>query len=207
MVISNSTIAANGIIQMLEKSFPEYRASFFYPSQALSAAAQQSPLCVVIDVSLNAREYVATVRLLSKTPVLVVVSAERPIEALPLLRVGAMGMIDDRSPEHCFHEAIRHILSGEMHIPDHYVQPLLIASLRREGAVVKGRKMSKTQIRILELVARGMKIPEIAHETQLKEASVYVYMSKIRKELGMSSQKNLEAYLKAHPRTLDLYQS
>ena len=65
--------------------------------------------------------------------------------------------------------------------------------------MIEGKKLSKTQVRIVELVAKGLSVADIAQETGLQAASIHVYLCRIRKELGLSSQRQLERYLAENP--------
>ncbi len=199
MIIGHSVMSGAGIKQLLKNIHPECESSFFYPSQALRAVKDTPPQCIIIDTTTRSRDYFAIARTLKKIPILLVVSSDSPADALPLLRVGATGIVDDQCDPAEFRLALESCMQGQVYVPERYCRSLLVASLRKEGAVIEGKKLSKTQVRIVELVAKGLSVADIAQETGLQAASIHVYLCRIRKELGLSSQRQLERYLAENP--------
>ena len=207
LIIGHSVMSGTGLTHLISRVSPHTHVRFSYPSHALEEIKSAAPDVIIIDTTTRSRDFFTLMRGVKKHPVLIIISSDSPADSLPFLRAGAMGLIDDQCTDTELLQALSSCMRGQIHVPGRYCRKLLFACLREDGAMVKGKKLSRTQVRIIEFVMQGLSINEIAQEMNLQAASIHVYLCRIRKELGLTSQRQLERYLNDNPNILHIMEA
>lgn len=207
LIIGHSVMSGSGLTLLINRVSPHTQVRFTYPSHAIEDIKSSKPDVIILDTTTRSREFFTLIRTVRKRPVLLIVSSDSPADSLPFLRAGAMGLIDDQCTDAEMLQALNSYMQGQIHVPERYRRKLLLACLREDGAMVKGKKLSRTQVRLIEFVLQGLSINEIAQEMNLRVASVHVYLCRIRKELGLTSQRQLERYLHDNPNLMHIMES
>lgn len=132
-------------------------------------------------------------RLLPAMPVLVVSAHTEEDFALRALKLGAAGYISKQSASDVLVSAVKRVLSG-----GRYVSPAVAEKLAKAAAEgwtgTPHENLSHREMQVLQMIARGNSIKEIAAELALSEKTIATYRSRISEKLGLSTNVELTRY-------------
>ncbi len=100
-------------------------------------------------------------------------------EILHAYRAGASGFVVKDMPLECLIDGIRQVNRGEQYMP-----PEIATRLSRQVVV----RLSKRELEILSLVAKGLRNKEIAQELDLVEGTVKVHLTNILSKLDVNDR-------------------
>ena len=115
------------------------------------------------------------------------------------IRQGAAGFVSKASPTDVLLGALREVLAGEIWLPPEYRD--MSGKRRRAKTVAERYGLTKSQARVLELLAEGKTNREIADLLDVTEGTVKIHVSAIFKAMGVGnrSQALLLAQGKKYP--------
>lgn len=102
------------------------------------------------------------------------------------IRAGAAGFVSKASPTAMLLEALREVLAGETWLPPEFRD--LAGKRRRTRTVAERYGLTKSQARVLELLAEGKTNREIAELLDVTEGTVKIHVSAIFKALNVSNR-------------------
>jgi DNA-binding NarL/FixJ family response regulator len=102
------------------------------------------------------------------------------------VRQGAAGFVSKSSPTDVLLGALRDVLAGETWIPPEYRDQS--HKRRRPKSVADRFGLTKSQMRVLELLAEGKTNREIGELLEVTEGTVKIHVSAIFKALGVSNR-------------------
>lgn len=145
---------------------------------------------VLLDLMLPGTGGMAYLGVLRKrfpqTPV-VILSAQDDAESVTkALRQGAAGFVSKSSPTDVLMHALREVLAGEIWCPPEYRDDA--GKRRRPKTVAERFNLTKSQARVLELLAEGKTNREIAELLDVAEGTIKIHVSAIFKSLGVSNR-------------------
>ncbi|MCX7897263.1 MAG: response regulator transcription factor [Rhodocyclaceae bacterium] len=117
----------------------------------------------------------------------VVLSALDDVETVcKAMRQGAAGFISKASPTDTLLTALREVLAGEIWWPPAYRE--MIHMRRRPKTVAERFGLTRSQARVLELLAEGKTNREIGELLNVTEGTVKIHVSAIFKALGVTNR-------------------
>jgi two-component system invasion response regulator UvrY len=132
-------------------------------------------------------------RLMPAMPVLVVSAHTEEDFALRALKLGAAGYVSKQSASDVLVSAVKRVLSG-----GRYVSPAVAEKLAKAAAEgwtgTPHENLSHREMQVLQMIARGNSIKEIAAELALSEKTIATYRSRISDKLGLSTNVELTRY-------------
>lgn len=168
----------------------------------LQAATELRPDVVIVDIAmpqLNGLDAGEQIKAKNRAIKLIYVTMNaRPDVAAEAFRRGASGYI----VKHCTADeligAVRRVLRGES-----YLSPLItkdtVDFLLRTGAVfTEEKRISGRQSEVLQLLAEGKSMKEVAYILQLKPGTVAFHKYRIMEVLGLKSNAELIEYAIKH---------
>lgn len=145
---------------------------------------------IVLDLMLPGTGGMAFLGVLRKRhphiPVVVLSALDDGDTVMKVMRQGAAGFVSKASPTETLLGALREVLAGEVWLPPEYRES---SSRRRRSKTVAERfGLTKSQARVLELLAEGKTNREIGELLDITEGTVKIHVSAIFKALGVTNR-------------------
>ena len=171
--------------------------------EALELAQRLSPDLVLMDVTMPVMDGLeATRRLKAEMPgvcVLMFTSHEEPEYLLEAIEAGAAGYVLKGAPVSRLIGAIRRALGGESPLDQELATRLIrdlsgkAAQDRRRDAATSGHQplaepLTKREVEVLGLMARGKTNPEIARELVIARPTAKTHVERVIRKLGVSDR-------------------
>lgn len=119
-------------------------------------------------------------------PVVILSALDDADTVLKAIRGGAAGFVSKASPTDVLLGALREVLNGEIWLPPEYRE--LTGKRKRARTVAERYGLTKSQARVLELLAEGKTNRDIADMLGVTEGTVKIHVSAIFKSLGVNSR-------------------
>lgn len=117
----------------------------------------------------------------------VILSAMDDIDTVTkAIRSGAAGFVSKASPTAILLGALREVLAGDVWVPPEYRE--LTGKRKRPRTVAERYGLTKSQARVLELLAEGKTNREIGELLDVTEGTVKIHVSAIFKALGVTNR-------------------
>lgn len=119
-------------------------------------------------------------------PVVILSALDDADTVLKAMRQGAAGFVSKASPTEVLLGALREVLAGEIWLPPEYRE--LTGKRKRAKTVAERYGLTKSQARVLELLAEGKTNRDIAELLDVTEGTVKIHVSAIFKSLGVNNR-------------------
>lgn len=119
-------------------------------------------------------------------PVVILSALDDADTVLKAIRGGAAGFVSKASPTDVLLGALREVLAGEIWLPPEYRE--LTGKRKRAKTVAERYGLTKSQARVLELLAEGKTNRDIAEMLGVTEGTVKIHVSAIFKSLGVNNR-------------------
>lgn len=170
---------------------------------ALTEAARLQPDIVVMDVAmplLNGLDAARQLRqILPKIKIIFLTMSEDPDIAAEAFRVGASGFLLKNSAAAELLQAIREVARGRSYVTALATGGLVDSLLHTPGPAARPAELSPRQREVLQLVAEGHTMKEIARLLEITPRTVAYHKYAMMEQLGVSSNAELVlAAIKQH---------
>lgn len=202
-------MVADGIAVLLRSVSPELRVSQYYDAQNLlqNASGWDDVCLVMLDLALpdteSGSDTLRTLRSLRPDlPVVIISGASDMRTVMQTLDNGAMGFIPKSYTTPQLLEAMKQVLSGNVHLPAGY-------GIHDGTHIPPPPSFTKRQWQVLYQIIQGKSIKHIATNLYISENTVKSHVSQILGELGCSTRTQAvvcvhERNLKFPPEALEL---
>lgn len=119
-------------------------------------------------------------------PVVILSALDDGDTVMKAMRQGAAGFVSKASQTDVLLGALREVLAGEIWLPPEYREST--TRRRRAKTVAERFGLTKSQARVLELVAEGKTNRDIAKLLEVTEGTVKIHVSAIFKAMGVSNR-------------------
>lgn len=119
-------------------------------------------------------------------PVVILSALDDADTVMKAMRQGAAGFVSKASSTDVLLGALREVLNGEIWLPPEYRE--LTAKRKRAKTVAERYGLTKSQARVLELLAEGKTNRDIAEMLGVTEGTVKIHVSAIFKSLGVNNR-------------------
>jgi len=202
LIVDDHDLLRRGLRSILAGAFPELvLIEAADARQGLSAVEKQPCDVALVDINLPGRSGLDLLqdlrRLHPKMPVIILSAFAEQDYALRAFKLGASGYVSKQSAEGELLWAVRKALTG-----GRYVTPALAEALAAQlaGAAPEAphEALSNRELQVLQLVARGKTLKEIAAELSLSEKTIGTYRTRVSQKLGLSTNVELARYAARH---------
>jgi DNA-binding NarL/FixJ family response regulator len=166
-----------------------------------SALALQPDL-VLVDVSMPILNGVDAGRelkkLMPRVKLIFLTMNTDPEIAREALHIGALGYLLKESAEEELLVAVRNALRGISYVTPHIRSGMEQAFIRDPSSVGRPRHLSDRQREVLQLLAEGRPMKEIAHILAISHRTVRFHKYRIMEELGITTDSDLVRYAIKH---------
>lgn len=127
-----------------------------------------------------------------KTPIVIVSGYEDLQIVQSVLALGVSGYIPKSTSRHELEDAIREVLRGTIYLPRNYRNATTARrpKVDHRELLKKLYELTPQQLRVLDMVRRGLQNKQIAYELEISETTVKVHVSDILRKLNVSSRTN-----------------
>lgn len=119
-------------------------------------------------------------------PVVILSALDDGQTVMKTIRQGAAGFVSKASPTDTLLGALREVLAGEVWLPPEYRE--MTGKRRRIKTVAERFGLTKSQARVLELLAEGKTNREIGELLDVTEGTVKIHVSAIFKAMNVSNR-------------------
>jgi DNA-binding NarL/FixJ family response regulator len=133
----------------------------------------------------------------SKTPILILTAASETEYALSTLKAGANGYITKQHASEELIAAVRKLFDGETYLSSEAVKALA-ESLRQYASAAPHEALSKRELEVFCLIAKGKGVKEVAYDMSLSAKTVSTYISRIREKTGLVNYVDIARYALQH---------
>ena len=169
--------------------------------EALTAIAEGSWQLALIDLNLPGRGGLDLLRdlkhLRSEIPLLVVSGHTEEEFALRALKLGAAGYVSKQSAPDVLVGAVKKVLSGGRYVSAAVAEKLAQA-MAESWSLTPHENLSLREMQVLQRIAGGRSVKEIAGELALSEKTIATYRSRISAKLGLGTNVELTRYAMQH---------
>lgn len=164
----------------------------------LQASRELRPDVVILEISmpeLNGLDAGEQIKLENRQIRLIYLTmAVKPDVAAEAFRRGAAGYVLKRDEANELLVAVRRVLRGESHLSPHITRDTVEFLLRSGNKLPQGRRITVRQSEILQLLAEGKTMKEVAYILQLKPGTIAFHKYTMMDTLGLTTSAALIEY-------------
>lgn len=202
LIADDHELIRHGLRGLLHDHFHEVEiAEASNAKEAIAASVKGGWDLALVDINMPGRSGLELIRDLKQMhpslPVLVVSAHTEEDFALRALKLGAAGYVSKQSAADVLVAAVKKVLSG-----GRYVSPAVAEKLAQAAAEgwsgTPHENLSHREMQVLQMIAKGQTIKEVAAELALSEKTIATYRSRISEKLGLSTNVELTRYAMQH---------
>ncbi|HKB77431.1 MAG TPA: response regulator transcription factor [Myxococcales bacterium] len=202
LIVDDHAVVRSGLHQILREAFPDARfGDASSAAEALDLAARERWDIALIDLNLKGRDGLSLLEELRRgypgTSALVVTAYPEEEFAVRCLRLGASGYVTKDSAPDELASAVRKTLSGGRYVTAALAEKLA-GIVAADVGVAAHEALSNREMQVLQQVASGRTLKQIAAELNLSEKTVATYRARVAEKLQISSNVELTRYALAH---------
>jgi two-component system invasion response regulator UvrY len=198
LIIDDHEVVRRGLKQVFSDEFSNLKIGEAENSRAaLELIASQDWDIVLLDINIPGRSGLEVLReikrLQPRTPVLVVSAYPEEEFAIRALKLGASGYLNKSSASDEVLAAANKVMAGGKYVTAALAEKLASA-LGGDVQQSPHESLSSRELQVLQMVAKGRTIKEIAAELALSEKTIGTYRSRISKKMGLTTNVELTRY-------------
>ncbi len=198
MIVDDHTIVRDGLKQIIaQTSDMEVVAEAGDGSEMLDLIKEQPCDIILLDISLPGRsgiDYLKDMKHLSPNlPILILSMHPEEQFALRAIKAGAAGYLTKKSASRELITAIRRVADGRKYVSVDFAENILM-ELDRDGESPLHKRLSDREFEVLQMIARGNTVSEIAGELHLSAQTISTYRSRILAKMNLKSSAEITYY-------------
>ena len=201
LIADDHTLVAEACKNLLEPEF-EVVGIVDNGRSLLERARELKPDVVILDIAmpqlngLDAGEEIK--RLLPTTKLVYLTMNMSPDVAAEAFRRGASAYVVKHAAASELTTAVRRALRSESYLSPNITKETVDYLLKRRGSSAKEKRITRRQSEVLQLLAEGMSMKEIANVLDLKPGTVAFHKYRIMETLGLKTNAELLQYAIKH---------
>lgn len=198
LIADDHAILRKGLIEILNENFPELE--YFEAAnglEALQVSRNEKLDLVLLDISMPGRNGLDTLKQMrsdgNKTKVLILSVQPEDQYAIRVLKAGASGFLNkDSAPEELLN-AVRVVMNGKKYISAAIAEKLA-QSLSTPSDKPLYESLSDRELQVLQLIASGKTVSDIAKELSLTVNTISTYRARILEKLHLNNNAEATRY-------------
>jgi two-component system invasion response regulator UvrY len=198
LISDDHAIVRKGLKDLLQEEFP--KAEFFEAvnSQEAIALVTSRPMDVILlDISMPGRNGMETLKQMRsmgiKSPILMLSMHSEDQYAVRALKAGASGFINKECANDELLSAIHKVLTGKRYITAAVAEKLADGIGSPEQKLLHD-SLSDREMQVLQQIASGKTVSEIADEISLSVNTVSTYRARILEKLSLNNSAEITRY-------------
>lgn len=198
LIADDHAIVRKGLAQILCEEFPNAEvAEVANSAEALEKVRSGIWDVILLDISMPGRNGVDTLKQMRsegiKAPILMLSMHSEEQYAVRVLKAGASGFLNKESATDQLLQAVHKVLSGRKYISA-VVAEKLAASLGVEGEKPPHEMLSDREMQVLQLLASGNTVSEVADQLSLSVNTISTYRTRLLEKLSLNNNAELTRY-------------
>jgi two-component system, NarL family, invasion response regulator UvrY len=198
LISDDHAIVRKGLKTLLQEEFP--KAEFFEAvnsNEALAIVSDNDLDVILLDISMPGRNGLETLKQMRsqgvKSPILMISMHSEDQYAIRALKAGASGFINKESANDELLSAVHKVLAGKKYISGSVAEKLAenVGGLNEAPA---HESLSDREMQVLQQIASGKTVSEIASEISLSVNTVSTYRSRLLEKLSLANNAELTRY-------------
>jgi DNA-binding NarL/FixJ family response regulator len=198
LVADDHAIVRKGLADILCDEFPSSVVREVANShQVMDQVRNETWDVILLDISMPGRNGIDTLKQLRaegiKTPVLMLSMHSEDQYAVRVLKAGASGFLNKETATEELLEAVRKVLSGKKYITSSLAEKLA-DSVSEDEQKAAHEMLSDREMQVLQHIASGRTVSEIAEELSLSVNTISTYRSRILEKLNLNNNAEITRY-------------
>ncbi|HEY0653592.1 MAG TPA: response regulator transcription factor [Chryseosolibacter sp.] len=198
LISDDHAIVRKGLKDLLREEYPQAEFLEAVNSQeAISAVSANEIDVVLLDISMPGRNGMETLKQMRtmgvRSPILMLSMHSEDQYAVRALKAGASGFINKESANEELLSAVNRVLQGKRYITPAVAEKLADGVSKPEGKLLH-EALSDREMQVLEQIASGKTVSEIAEEISLSVNTVSTYRTRILEKLCLNNNAEITRY-------------
>ena len=198
LIADDHAIVRKGLAQLLREEFSSAEITEVANSNEVLMAVNESKWDVIlIDISMPGRNGIETLKQIRgngvSVPVLVLSMHPEDQYAVRVLKAGASGFLNKESAPEELLIAVHKVLSGRKYISSSVAEKLA-ESMDERGEKPVHELLSDREMQVLQRIAAGKTVSEIAEEISLSVNTISTYRTRVLEKLNLKNSAELTRY-------------
>lgn len=195
LIADDHAIVRKGLVQILREEFPKAEITeVASSSQVMDEVDGQSWDVILLDISMPGRNGIETLKQIRtngvRTPILMLSMHPEDQYAVRALKAGASGFLNKETAPEELLAAVRLLLSGRK-----YITPSVAEKLTETISEKNAHELlSDREMQVLQHIASGKTVSEIAVEIALSVNTISTYRTRILEKLNLNNNAELTRY-------------
>jgi DNA-binding NarL/FixJ family response regulator len=200
LIADDHAIVRKGLVQILREEFASAQITEVSNSNQVLEEVNRQPWDVImLDISMPGRNGIETLKQIRsngvRTPVLMLSMHPEDQYAVRVLKAGASGFLNKETATDELLVAVKKVLEGRKYITP-YVAEKLASGEFDEKALHDA--LSDREMQVLQFIALGKTVSEIALEISLSVNTISTYRTRILEKLNLSNNAEITRYAIDH---------
>jgi two-component system invasion response regulator UvrY len=198
LIADDHALVRKGLIQKLREEFPSAEITEVVGgNEVLEEVRNQKWDVILLDIAMRGRNGIEILKQVRangiKTPILIISMYPEELYAVRVLKAGASGFVNKESANEELLVAVHKVLSGHKYISSSMADKLT-ETMGDGGGKPAYEFLSDREMQVLQLIASGKTVSEIAEEMSLSVKTISTHRSKILKKLSLNNTAELIRY-------------
>jgi DNA-binding NarL/FixJ family response regulator len=198
LIADDHAIVRKGLTQILCDEFPDAKIKEVGNSnEVLEEIRKELWDVILLDISMPGRNGIETLKQIRaegiKSPILMLSMHPEDQYGVRVLKAGASGFLNKESATEELLTAVHRVLSGRKYITPSIAEKLA-ESVGIEGDKHAHDMLSDREMQVMELIASGKTVSEIADELSLSVNTISTYRTRLLEKLSLNNNAELTRY-------------
>lgn len=198
LIADDHSLVRHGLLRIIKERWPDAEAiEASKDAEVFQAVEKHSLDFIVLDLSMPGRGGLDILKQLKsnglKCPVLILSMHPEEQYAVRVLRAGASGFLNKDSAPELLINALERVLAGRKYVSD-AVAEQLASGTQYGNSQALHEHLSDRELEVLQQLAKGKTVSEIATELSLSVNTISTYRARILEKLGLESNAALTRY-------------
>lgn len=201
LLVDDHALVLEGLKSILNAKGIEVVGTARNGAEALLQYEMYEPDLVLMDIQMAGCDGIQTTRLIKKeypaAKIVMLTAFEDEDNLMAAIKAGASGYLLKDMEAESFIRQLTGIAAGEMPLAPRLAERLLhelSCHKQAEQASVSNGGLTDKQIKLVQLLTRGLTYREIAAQLELKESTIKYHVKEILSKLGLPNRTQLIAY-------------
>lgn len=198
LVADDHSVVRKGLVQVLREGYPDaFIGEASNGNEVFELAHEDNWDLIMLDISMPGRNGIDALKQLKhngiKTPVLILSMHPEDQYAIRVLRAGASGYLNKEAAPEVVLEAVERVLSGRKYITAEIAEKMA-GVISQKNDKSGHEALSDREMQVLQLIASGKTVTQIANEMSLSVNTVSTYRARLLEKLSLNNNAELTRY-------------
>lgn len=198
LIADDHAIVRKGLVQLLREGFEDVSVMEATNSiEAINLCRNNVFDVILLDISMPGRNGMETLKQLRtdgiKTPVLMLSMHSEDQYAIRALKAGAAGFVNKEAATEELLTAVQRAASGKKYITPSVAEKMA-AAISDRGELPSHEILSDREMQVLQQIALGKTVSEIAEEISLSVNTISTYRTRLLDKLKLTNNAELTRY-------------